>query len=252
MYDSSWEKESRSSHPNLWSPPIVTPMSRGAMSETETDLSREFPLQNTDSDRRAQRLPSVDEILFKIRHQEAFRPQNPQEVHFPPPSLPQNYQIQEQPNVTHWQRESLRTSNYQFDPRVRFEPQDEDVSTESYASHFQSETRSEASSSIIRSPQERIIPTTTTAKKRGRKKKSDTICSHCQLTQTPEWRRGPDGSRTLCNACGLFYLKLTKKFGFEDANMIFAYKKRHNEVQDRIVPTVHQRNRYWSESLEEK
>lgn len=81
-------------------------------------------------------------------------------------------------------------------------------------------------------------------KKRGRKKKADVKCGQCLLENTPEWRRGPNGSRTLCNACGLFYLKLTKKFGYEDANIIFAYKKKHNEVLDRIVPTTVQRDRF--------
>ncbi|KAG1460660.1 hypothetical protein G6F56_005897 [Rhizopus delemar] len=28
-------------------------------------------------------------------------------------------------------------------------------------------------------------------------------CHSCNTTETPEWRRGPDGARTLCNACGL-------------------------------------------------
>lgn len=28
-------------------------------------------------------------------------------------------------------------------------------------------------------------------------------CLSCDTTDTPEWRRGPDGARTLCNACGL-------------------------------------------------
>jgi hypothetical protein len=28
-------------------------------------------------------------------------------------------------------------------------------------------------------------------------------CHSCNTTDTPEWRRGPDGARTLCNACGL-------------------------------------------------
>ncbi|KAI9280142.1 GATA zinc finger-domain-containing protein [Umbelopsis sp. AD052] len=35
-------------------------------------------------------------------------------------------------------------------------------------------------------------------------------CHSCNVTETPEWRRGPDGARTLCNACGLHYAKLTK------------------------------------------
>ncbi|KAG2229885.1 hypothetical protein INT48_004011 [Thamnidium elegans] len=36
-------------------------------------------------------------------------------------------------------------------------------------------------------------------------------CHSCNTTETPEWRRGPDGARTLCNACGLHYSKLLRK-----------------------------------------
>ncbi|THG97010.1 hypothetical protein EW145_g7680 [Phellinidium pouzarii] len=36
-------------------------------------------------------------------------------------------------------------------------------------------------------------------------------CHSCNIRETPEWRRGPDGARTLCNACGLHYAKLLKK-----------------------------------------
>ncbi|CAO3685388.1 unnamed protein product [Rhizopus stolonifer] len=40
-------------------------------------------------------------------------------------------------------------------------------------------------------------------------------CHSCGTTETPEWRRGPDGARTLCNACGLrnvgYYSKLLRK-----------------------------------------
>lgn len=28
-------------------------------------------------------------------------------------------------------------------------------------------------------------------------------CSHCQVTKTPQWRAGPNGPKTLCNACGV-------------------------------------------------
>ncbi|XP_017255447.1 GATA transcription factor 11-like isoform X1 [Daucus carota subsp. sativus] len=30
-------------------------------------------------------------------------------------------------------------------------------------------------------------------------------CSHCQVTHTPQWRAGPEGPNTLCNACGVRY-----------------------------------------------
>ncbi|KAF5340873.1 hypothetical protein D9758_012151 [Tetrapyrgos nigripes] len=36
-------------------------------------------------------------------------------------------------------------------------------------------------------------------------------CHSCNIKETPEWRRGPDGARTLCNACGLHYAKLMRK-----------------------------------------
>nr|CAG8584979.1 6208_t:CDS:2 [Entrophospora candida] len=41
-------------------------------------------------------------------------------------------------------------------------------------------------------------------------------CHSCDISETPEWRRGPDGARTLCNACGLrmcslYFLYLIEK-----------------------------------------
>jgi hypothetical protein len=52
-------------------------------------------------------------------------------------------------------------------------------------------------------------------------------CHSCNIEQTPEWRRGPDGARTLCNACGLRisftwltnadYAKVTKRKEREQA-----------------------------------
>jgi hypothetical protein len=51
-------------------------------------------------------------------------------------------------------------------------------------------------------------------KKRGRKPKhapqlfgagspGDRRCSHCGVQKTPQWRTGPQGAKTLCNACGV-------------------------------------------------
>ncbi|KAL6903779.1 hypothetical protein ACP4OV_004592 [Aristida adscensionis] len=56
-------------------------------------------------------------------------------------------------------------------------------------------------------------------KKRGRKPKhppqlawklaspapADRRCSHCGVQKTPQWRAGPEGAKTLCNACGVRY-----------------------------------------------
>ncbi|KKO98717.1 hypothetical protein THAR02_09177 [Trichoderma harzianum] len=40
-------------------------------------------------------------------------------------------------------------------------------------------------------------------------------CHSCNRTDTPLWRRGPDGDRTLCNDCGLQYAKLERKHQLE-------------------------------------
>ena len=40
---------------------------------------------------------------------------------------------------------------------------------------------------------------------------SEKCCTFCGVTSTPEWRRGPAGRKTLCNACGLHYSKLSSK-----------------------------------------
>lgn len=42
---------------------------------------------------------------------------------------------------------------------------------------------------------------------------SVTVCRNCQTTNTPLWRRDPEG-QPLCNACGLFYVSSALVFGF--------------------------------------
>jgi hypothetical protein len=37
-------------------------------------------------------------------------------------------------------------------------------------------------------------------------------CHSCNRAETPEWRRGPDGARTLCNACGLRKYNLSSSY----------------------------------------
>ncbi|KAH9447660.1 hypothetical protein MJO29_010967 [Puccinia striiformis f. sp. tritici] len=44
-----------------------------------------------------------------------------------------------------------------------------------------------------------------------RKKPPPEVCAVCPSKETPEWRKGPSGLRTLCNACGLTAAKLALK-----------------------------------------
>lgn len=60
-------------------------------------------------------------------------------------------------------------------------------------------------------------------------------CLHCRSKETPEWRRGPLGSRTLCNACGLFYSKLIRRHGLKLADKIIAERKEAGRVLDRKI-----------------
>lgn len=54
-----------------------------------------------------------------------------------------------------------------------------------------------------------------TAKPRTKKRKQELcteyLCKECGTTDSPEWRRGPLGSKTLCNACGLRWSKAQKE-----------------------------------------
>ncbi|KAJ8694767.1 hypothetical protein PTI98_007417 [Pleurotus ostreatus] len=62
-------------------------------------------------------------------------------------------------------------------------------------------------------PQEPTTNGTTPAAKKQTEEPSQDgqTCLGCKATSTPEWRRGPMGPRTLCNACGLVYAKMIKK-----------------------------------------
>jgi hypothetical protein len=37
------------------------------------------------------------------------------------------------------------------------------------------------------------------------------VCTECHVSESPEWRKGPKGPKTLCNACGLRWAKKTRK-----------------------------------------
>ncbi|XVF46329.1 hypothetical protein PTKIN_Ptkin03bG0018500 [Pterospermum kingtungense] len=43
--------------------------------------------------------------------------------------------------------------------------------------------------------------------KKSSSKQPDVLrkCMHCEVTKTPQWREGPMGPKTLCNACGVRY-----------------------------------------------
>lgn len=70
------------------------------------------------------------------------------------------------------------------------------------------------------------------AKKRRGKAAPPGRCHSCNRAETPEWRRGPDGARTLCNACGLHYAKLTRKIGPNKAANMSGSNLRPKSLND--------------------
>jgi PAS domain S-box-containing protein len=56
--------------------------------------------------------------------------------------------------------------------------------------------------------------------KRPKKVKSadEYVCTDCGTLDSPEWRKGPNGPKTLCNACGLRWAKKEKKVSKNDGD----------------------------------
>ena len=48
-------------------------------------------------------------------------------------------------------------------------------------------------------------------KKKKLKLADEYVCTDCGTLDSPEWRKGPNGPKTLCNACGLRWAKKEKK-----------------------------------------
>lgn len=51
----------------------------------------------------------------------------------------------------------------------------------------------------------------TSEKKKKQKIADEYVCTDCGTLDSPEWRKGPKGPKTLCNACGLRWAKKEKK-----------------------------------------
>ncbi|KAG7568348.1 Zinc finger GATA-type [Arabidopsis thaliana x Arabidopsis arenosa] len=52
-------------------------------------------------------------------------------------------------------------------------------------------------------------------------------CTHCETTNTPQWREGPSGPKTLCNACGV---------RFRSGRLVPEYRPASSPT---FIPTVH-------------
>ncbi|WCJ41011.1 GATA transcription factor 11 [Euphorbia peplus] len=73
------------------------------------------------------------------------------------------------------------------------------------------------------SPEETKQPLPSSQQKSGEIRK----CTHCEVTKTPQWREGPMGPKTLCNACGVRY---------RSGRLFPEYRPANSPT---FVPTVH-------------
>ncbi|KUJ24580.1 cutinase gene palindrome-binding protein [Mollisia scopiformis] len=73
----------------------------------------------------------------------------------------------------------------------------------------------EHSPALIRGDAGIAIPIDKEARAGDKKKKikmpDEYVCTDCGTLDSPEWRKGPSGPKTLCNACGLRWAKKEKK-----------------------------------------
>lgn len=70
---------------------------------------------------------------------------------------------------------------------------------------------------------------------RNNAKKIQRRCRHCEVRETPQWRMGPEGPNTLCNACGMRYKegKLFQEY-MPAASPVFDVGK-HSNVHKKLL-----------------
>jgi len=82
------------------------------------------------------------------------------------------------------------------------------------------------------------------------------VCSKCGTSSTPEWRRSPEGSTTLCNACGLKEKKRAKnsivpsqnygpnKFHHSSFSQTANNSKMNSTISSRVAPQTNANYNY--------
>ncbi|KAE9587345.1 hypothetical protein Lal_00004545 [Lupinus albus] len=60
-------------------------------------------------------------------------------------------------------------------------------------------------------------------------------CSHCEAEETPQWRNGPLGPKTLCNACGVRYKSGRLVSDYRPANSPTFDSSKHSNYHRNII-----------------
>jgi hypothetical protein len=77
---------------------------------------------------------------------------------------------------------------------------------------------------------------------RRRNRQAYRVCSHRQTSETPQWRESPDGSVTLCNACGLRYKKQGLLPEYRPTTAPSFQAGQHSNRHQRIMKMREQKN----------
>ncbi|KAK9719087.1 hypothetical protein K7432_005036 [Basidiobolus ranarum] len=124
-------------------------------------------------------------------------------------SLPPDHLLKQMTNHTYDILQvlmSLRSESLRTNPESEMEGGGSEEEEEEESSKLEDEDMK-----YIRDKRSLLSNSKSKYQKRTRNGSQPRRCHACNSTETPEWRRGPDGARTLCNACGLHYAKLNRK-----------------------------------------
>lgn len=69
-----------------------------------------------------------------------------------------------------------------------------------------------------------------------KRKRLGQMCALCRVTESPEWRKGPEGKRNLCNRCGLRWSKSSRQEGVR-VNVIIANQD-HLSKTHHLIPNI--------------
>lgn len=95
-----------------------------------------------------------------------------------------------------------------------------------------------ASQPPAKAPRSYTRSTTSDKSGRGKNNSENHVCQGCSATSTPEWRKGPTGPRTLCNACGLLYAKMWRKREYDAIASAAAFNVEPDEVRRKFAESL--------------
>lgn len=81
------------------------------------------------------------------------------------------------------------------------------------------------------SPNPSSLPDEKKKKKKPKPEDGDYVCTDCGRVDSPEWRKGPLGPKTLCNACGLRWAKKVKRNGGDPNAIAMAARPAKGQIK---------------------